>query len=162
MALILVGLAVVWVVGPIIIGRRWGLGWAISAVVNSLILAAPSGLLGLASCTYARYGVFPPKAPGDLGPQFGWALLGFYLLVFGGICCAALGPIGTFLYLRHRDCHRPVGRCANCGYDLRGLLAPRCPECGTSFDRAEIPVAGAATPFSPDDGGGPQTPRARR
>lgn len=27
----------------------------------------------------------------------------------------------------------PEGRCAVCGYDLRGLPAPRCPECGTPF-----------------------------
>lgn len=25
--------------------------------------------------------------------------------------------------------------CANCGYDLRGLTAPRCPECGTMIRR---------------------------
>jgi len=24
--------------------------------------------------------------------------------------------------------------CSNCGYDLRGLPEPRCPECGTSFN----------------------------
>lgn len=28
-------------------------------------------------------------------------------------------------------------RCANCGYDLRGLPRPRCPECGTPFKRLE-------------------------
>jgi hypothetical protein len=27
----------------------------------------------------------------------------------------------------------PAGRCLECGYDLRGLTEPRCPECGTSF-----------------------------
>lgn len=26
-----------------------------------------------------------------------------------------------------------AGRCAQCGYDLRGLREPRCPECGTVF-----------------------------
>ena len=29
----------------------------------------------------------------------------------------------------------PDGRsCVNCGYDLRGLVRPRCPECGLTFD----------------------------
>ncbi len=27
--------------------------------------------------------------------------------------------------------------CANCGYDLRGLPEPRCPECGRPFRRSE-------------------------
>jgi len=27
------------------------------------------------------------------------------------------------------------GYCIKCGYDLRGLPEPRCPECGTPFDR---------------------------
>jgi hypothetical protein len=28
---------------------------------------------------------------------------------------------------------RLQGRCEKCGYDLRGLPEPRCPECGTAF-----------------------------
>jgi hypothetical protein len=28
-------------------------------------------------------------------------------------------------------------RCRQCGYDLRGQTAPRCPECGQEFDAAE-------------------------
>lgn len=29
---------------------------------------------------------------------------------------------------------RTAGRCHNCGYDLRGLPEPRCPECGRAFN----------------------------
>jgi len=29
------------------------------------------------------------------------------------------------------------GLCVNCGYDLRGLPLPRCPECGEPFDQGE-------------------------
>ncbi|HEY8665717.1 MAG TPA: hypothetical protein VIL86_03585 [Tepidisphaeraceae bacterium] len=30
--------------------------------------------------------------------------------------------------------YRPRGKCANCGYLLRGLTSSRCPECGQDFD----------------------------
>lgn len=30
----------------------------------------------------------------------------------------------------------PLGFCTNCGYNLRGLPMPRCPECGVPFDPA--------------------------
>jgi hypothetical protein len=32
-----------------------------------------------------------------------------------------------------RELRRLQGRCEECGYDLRGLPEPRCPECGTAF-----------------------------
>src|SRR5881227_2425125 len=30
-----------------------------------------------------------------------------------------------------------LGTCWECGYSLRGLLTPRCPECGRPFDPAD-------------------------
>jgi hypothetical protein len=30
--------------------------------------------------------------------------------------------------------------CMQCGYDLRGLVEPRCPECGQAFDRGRLLV----------------------
>ncbi len=38
--------------------------------------------------------------------------------------------------LRTELVKRGVPICIPCGYDLRGLTEPRCPECGTSFDSA--------------------------
>jgi hypothetical protein len=36
----------------------------------------------------------------------------------------------------------PTSRhCGNCGYDLRGIAEPRCPECGVTFDPDESPLA---------------------
>lgn len=32
---------------------------------------------------------------------------------------------------------RMPGTCGKCGYDLRGLPEPRCPECGTPFARPD-------------------------
>jgi hypothetical protein len=31
--------------------------------------------------------------------------------------------------------------CGSCGYDLRGIVEPRCPECGVAFDPGEPPIA---------------------
>lgn len=35
------------------------------------------------------------------------------------------------------------GRCTECGYDLRGLSEPRCPECGTRSEHVAIVAAEA-------------------
>jgi xanthosine utilization system XapX-like protein len=32
-----------------------------------------------------------------------------------------------------RSAPHPENRCTSCGYDLRGLRGPRCPECGRAF-----------------------------
>jgi hypothetical protein len=58
----------------------------------------------------------------------------------GGLFFPALfwGPVSLLLsavvFLRNRywPDYGP-GRCKRCGYDLRGLPIPRCPECGTAF-----------------------------
>ncbi len=55
------------------------------------------------------------------------------VLLFGGfLLYRALfhGPIV-------RRMRRRRGRCAACGYDLHGLLQPRCPECGEGFEVAD-------------------------
>ena len=37
-------------------------------------------------------------------------------------------------FLRRRLTERGIPICLKCGYDLRGLTEPRCPECGADFD----------------------------
>lgn len=49
-----------------------------------------------------------------------------------GIACAPLCGI-VFLRNRYRPLY-PPGHCTQCGYNLRGLPEPRCPECGTAFE----------------------------
>ena len=68
------------------------------------------------------------------------------------------GYLIAFLWMRWRVARRrilarrfPEGRCSNCGYDLRGLLAAgvhHCPECGTRF--AKSATAQGAPPHPPD------------
>ena len=50
-------------------------------------------------------------------------------------------------YLREQLAAKGVPICIECGYDLRGQVDPRCPECGTAFDpklikRPSDPAAG--------------------
>lgn len=36
--------------------------------------------------------------------------------------------------------------CPVCGYNLTGLIEPRCPECGSGFDRADLAARQSSTP----------------
>lgn len=44
-------------------------------------------------------------------------------------------PSYALLKYHHLQKQRKPGICVNCGYNLRGLSEPRCPECGTPFER---------------------------
>jgi hypothetical protein len=63
-----------------------------------------------------------------------WCEEGTFFSLIIGITMAfwTFGPGIAFLFLEHRSI-RAAGTCAQCGYDLRGLPEPRCPECGTAF-----------------------------
>jgi hypothetical protein len=53
----------------------------------------------------------------------------------------SLWPIvaGLLFLRRHRRLNhrRKLGLCLDCGYDLRGLESPRCPECGATFSACD-------------------------
>lgn len=53
-----------------------------------------------------------------------WIPVLFFAGVAGGLC-----------WRYHRF---PVGRCQNCGYDLFGCAAKKCPECGLGFGSALV------------------------
>lgn len=79
---------------------------------------------------------------------YGQASLGqFYvaacaIVVISGLACAATGLACQIVDVRRR---RPArGRCRKCGYLLYSLPEPRCPECGTPFERTD-----AKPPASP-------------
>ena len=59
----------------------------------------------------------------------------------GGVAGAAAGYIGWWPVrgrirrsLRQQLTEAGIPTCVPCGYDLRGQIEPRCPECGTPFD----------------------------
>jgi hypothetical protein len=53
-------------------------------------------------------------------------------------------------YLRERLATKGVPICIACGYDLRGQVDPRCPECGKAFDPKLIrPTGDPALSCSP-------------
>ena len=54
-------------------------------------------------------------------------------LAFLGFAAIPLSISGWLTWWLLRD-GPPLGRCAHCGYDLRGTDSDRCPECGN--DRA--------------------------
>jgi hypothetical protein len=70
--------------------------------------------------------------------------------------CGVLGP-GALLFstlnIREARIQRSLRRqlsdrghllCGKCGYDLKGQTTPRCPECGTPFDRKLLEHANPA------------------
>lgn len=54
-----------------------------------------------------------------------------------GLLCLAVGAVDVFVVRQRRKLRTlaPLTHCEKCGYDLRGLLEPRCPECGRPFER---------------------------
>ncbi len=68
------------------------------------------------------------------------------------IVCGALviGLLASwYAACRNRDAGKI--RCGHCSYELRGLTKPRCPECGTGFDRRWLTTTGF--PSNTDDHG---------
>jgi len=49
----------------------------------------------------------------------------------------AVGYVNFVLFDRAVVLERAGFRCRRCGYDLRGQIEPRCPECGWEFDAAD-------------------------
>jgi len=72
--------------------------------------------------------------PGQVG---GWVPL----LVVGILSWVFFGAVAGAIYhtVRRRSLARRFpDHCLKCGYNLRGLPEPRCPECGTPFDPSRL------------------------
>ncbi len=69
-----------------------------------------------------------------------WPQYSHIALTWGrGLMAGALIVIVASLFIWPRGTvPPPEGRCQTCGYSLERLTAPRCPECGTSFDPSQL------------------------
>jgi hypothetical protein len=72
--------------------------------------------------------------------------IGFLLLGLFAVVVAWLLRHRAVALLRKRIIRLGIPLCRHCGYDLRGQIEPRCPECGRQFD-ARLPDA----PGLPDE-----------
>lgn len=95
-------------------------------------------------------------AHGAIGKQWPlWTLLKEALLVMGiaAAIYTLLGVATTRAVSRWRRVGlREPGRCERCGYLLRGLPEPRCPECGEPFDPLSAGVGPAQSETTPNSG----------
>ena len=92
---------------------------AVTAAIKAVALAAAASVF---------MGLILVCALGGLLPG-GWSLgLGLFVMLIG-IPAAALAGIGSYRQTLETERHK-VGLCPQCGYDLRGSMGLRCPECG--------------------------------
>lgn len=73
----------------------------------------------------------------------GWAIV-LATFVIGFVSVLQFGlPLSAVVWCRRKWWPvRTPGYCTTCGYCLRGLTSPRCPECGTAFDTPPFPPNG--------------------
>ena len=77
-------------------------------------------------------------------PTLGLTLL-IWLMAVVAIGVIPFGLLAGVTHFRNRFSPvHPQGCCERCGYDLRGLPVPRCPECGTPFDPTSVRRADGA------------------
>ncbi len=61
------------------------------------------------------------------------------ITITGVVIISIIANALMFVYRRQRrhERRRRTGRCLECGYDLTGVVAGRCPECGRPFPSQE-------------------------
>ena len=156
-AFVLLTLPQLWVayilrLGPLSSNRRsraafWrgvrGLSWIISGYVTFLFLVTSvlffhrsqiiAKLLGISTSDYVKQLFFA----GDKRNRVLW----FFLTCNIAICATLIASRRLKPLIRRLE-----GCCVHCGYSLRGLPEPRCPECGTPFEKPHPPQLRQSTP----------------
>jgi hypothetical protein len=110
--------------------------WAVVSV--STYLACSAGILLMTPYLWRSIGnIFPGDVP--------------YVIGIGSGLAAMFCAFAVWSWRSHRAARRryrvATGCCAACGYSLRGLPTPRCPECGTVSEHPPPPAA----PPDPDE-----------
>ncbi len=110
------------------------------AVVLPALLSIPA--VGLAVYATAR-----TRSRMLLVPTALWIVAVLVLLSLEGhVRFSATAGVGTAIVwwslFRFIEKETEEGCCGKCGYNLRGLLNPRCPECGEPFDPKLLAEAG--------------------
>lgn len=101
------------------------------------------GMLGVVFIAQSCFTVWLINMTAPLSRQVDWSVL--------GLSGSLLVLTSAFVY---RFWSRPVPpadflACRNCGYLLRGLVVPRCPECGTPFDVRKLTRLSSHLPVHP-------------
>lgn len=100
------------------------------------------GFLGVAAMLLADVIAFYRRFPVINSRNDVLYVVGPWIIVW--LVPVALLSSVVFLRNRYSPVH-PPGYCRKCGYDLRGLPEPRCPECGKPFE----PTSGVEVPRNP-------------
>jgi hypothetical protein len=114
--------------------RRTG---ALILAFEFLFFAAAAGWFAVKVCrSTALVPPAPASRPGNAGLT-GFDSLALKLLTsFAAAVLVSVAAAAVALWYYRRTgqrIRRLEGHCATCGYDLRGLPEPRCPECGSPF-----------------------------
>lgn len=101
--------------------RQWFFRWTV-ATGTSLALGVPWVLTGVA----------------EIAAQLGESESTMaYLAAYANLATLLVPPLTLAIFVYHLMTGRPARqngvRCWRCGYMLRGLTVPRCPECGTPY-----------------------------
>ena len=67
-------------------------------------------------------------------------VVSFFFPIFLALVLSSYPTIAFIRGPLRRYRRRKRGLCLKCGYDLRGLTEPRCPECATEFDPSNLPA----------------------
>ncbi|RJP37048.1 MAG: hypothetical protein C4547_06315 [Phycisphaerales bacterium] len=114
----------------ILLGGAWRVGAACDCRPLFFIYGCIGGLVFIPLLVRERGGAFL-QYPRDRADDWWVTVSCIVMVVFAGLACRVLAAIS---YDWQRRIEVKVGLCRKCGYSLRGLTVPRCPECGTPFD----------------------------
>jgi len=150
------GLAIVYAVVVGIVARGCSPYWLAAAHLASaagfaLVASLAGGLagLGLAAVSPEFWQSTFRGTPREIGPllRYAWvggAIWGLQLGGLAGLVVASVTFAARWKRLTRTVPWDPALRaatgCPQCGYNLRGLTTPRCPECGTDLARSGVRI----------------------